>query len=95
MGMLLARSGPGGVTLEEVRPAKDNPTVSPAVTLTLLWRAELLALVEEAGAVRGLRSASKARLVARLLEVLPGDTLRSRVREAVCARSEWRADVNV
>ncbi|RKH19181.1 hypothetical protein D7X74_07615 [Corallococcus sp. CA047B] len=93
-GLVLARSGADGVTLEDVRPATDNPSPSPGATLQLLWRAELLALLEEAGEARGLRSAGKAWLVARLLEVLPGDVLRSRVREAVCVRSAWRADAN-
>ncbi|WP_147446747.1 sce7726 family protein [Corallococcus sp. CA047B] len=93
-GLVLARGGPDGVTLEEVRPSADNSSPSPGATLQLLWRAELLALLEEAGAARGLRSAGKARLLARLLELLPGDVLRSRVREAVCARGDWRADAN-
>ncbi|MCY1043322.1 hypothetical protein OV208_18540 [Corallococcus sp. bb12-1] len=93
-GLVLACGGAEGITLEEVRPAADNPSPSPGATLQLLWRGELLALLEEAGEARGLRSAGKARLVARLLEVLPGDVLRARVREAVCARGDWRADVN-
>ncbi|RYZ39281.1 MAG: hypothetical protein EOO71_20740 [Myxococcaceae bacterium] len=94
-GLVLARGGAEGVTLEDVRPAADNPSPNPGATLQLLWRGELLALLEEVGAARGLRSAGKARLVARLLELMPGDVLRSRVRAAVCARGDWRADTNV
>ncbi|RKH64135.1 hypothetical protein D7W81_19110 [Corallococcus aberystwythensis] len=94
-GLVLARGGADGVTLEDVRPAADNPSPNPGATLHLLWRVELLALLEKTGEARGLRSTGKARLVARLLEVLPGDVLRSRVRAAVCARGDWRADANV
>ncbi len=90
-GLVLARPGQDGVTLEEVRPAADNPSPNAGATLHLLWRAELLALLEEAGAARGLRSAGKARLLARLVEALPRTTLRDRVRQVVCARGDWRA----
>ena len=93
-GLVLARPGPDGVTLEEVRPAANNPSPNAGATLRLLWRAELLALLEEAGAARGLRSAGKARLLARLVEMLPGDVLRARVRQVVCARGDWRREAN-
>ncbi|NNC17655.1 sce7726 family protein [Corallococcus exiguus] len=89
-GLVLAHPGPDGVPLEEVRPAADNPSPNAGATLHLLWRAELLALLEAAGAARGLRSASKAQLLSRLVETLPGDALRDRVRQVVCARGDWR-----
>ncbi|AFE05581.1 hypothetical protein COCOR_04030 [Corallococcus coralloides DSM 2259] len=90
-GVVLAHPGPDGVTLEEVRPAADNPSPNAGATQHLLWREELLALLEEAGTARGLRSASKAQLLARLGESLPRDALRNRVRQVVCARGDWRA----
>lgn len=93
-GVVLARAEGGGVVLEEVRPAQDNPSPSPGATLRLLWRPEMLALLEEVGAARGIRSASKARFLARLVETLPGEVLRARVRLVVCARGDWRKKAN-
>ncbi|MCY1042707.1 hypothetical protein OV208_15390 [Corallococcus sp. bb12-1] len=88
---MLARSGAAGVVMESVRPAADNLSPSPGATPHPLWRAESLALLEEAGrGARGLRSAGKAWIVARLLEVLLEDVLRAHGREAVCARRGWR-----
>ncbi|QQR47721.1 sce7726 family protein [Myxococcus xanthus] len=89
-GVVLARADGGGVVLEEVRPALDNPSPSPGATVQLLWRPEMLALLEEAGSARGVRSASKGRLLARLIEVLPPAELRARVRQVVSARGDWR-----
>lgn len=89
-GVVLARAEGGGVVLEEVRPARDNPSPSPSpgATARLLWRPEMLALLESAGAARGVRSASKWRLLPRLLEVLPPAELRARVRQVVSPRRD-------
>ncbi|WNZ64195.1 sce7726 family protein [Myxococcus sp. MxC21-1] len=89
-GVVLVRAEDGGVVLEEVRPAQDNPAPGPGATLRLMWRPEMLALLEASGAARGVRSASKGRLLARLIEALPPAELRARVRQVVSARGDWR-----
>ncbi|WP_140786900.1 hypothetical protein [Myxococcus xanthus] len=89
-GVVLARAEGGGLVLEDVRPALDNPSPSPGATVRLLWRPEMLDLLETVGAARGVRSASKGRLLARLIKVLPPADLRARVRQVVAARGDWR-----
>lgn len=77
-----------------VRPAAVNPSPDAHNTARLLWRAEALALLEELGAVRGYRAASKDRLYRRLLEVVSPVEARAHVRRIVCARGDWRKEAS-
>ncbi len=78
------------VSIEEVRPAVPNPAPAVHAMLHLLWRPELVMLLDEAGALKGARSASKGRLFTRVLEVFPSDVLWPRVRKTLCDRVDWR-----
>lgn len=75
-----------------VRPAGVNPGPDAHNTARLLWRDEVLALLEQLGAVRGYRAASKNRLYRRLLEVVSPEEARAHVRRIVCARGDWRKE---
>lgn len=72
------------------RTALPNPSPSAHDTARLLWRDEVLALLEARDAVRGIRGKAKGALYQRLVEVVPHAELRAHVRKAVCARGDWR-----
>ncbi|GEL75187.1 sce7726 family protein [Myxococcus virescens] len=78
------------VAFEVVRQGADNPFREHPSTVSLLWRGEAEALLEELGAARGLRGKPRQRLYSRLNEVLPPAELRARVRQVVSARGDWR-----
>lgn len=89
-GVVRVHDVDGGLELETERESRVNPSPAAHATLHLLWRPELLALLEEAGAAKGLRAASKGRLFRRALESFPADELRARVRKALVTREDWR-----
>ena len=78
------------VAMEQEREAKPNPAPDTEAVARLLWRNEVLAILESIGATRGVRSAPKNALYRRLLEVQAPDVLRQRVRQVVCERTTWR-----
>ncbi|MBZ4371506.1 sce7726 family protein [Corallococcus sp. AS-1-6] len=80
-----------GLRFEQLREATANPEPDPLATCRLLWRDEALAFLEELGAARGVRGRSRAVLYARLVEEVPADQLRARVRQVLLQREEWRA----
>lgn len=82
----------GGVILTELREARENPNVEPAVLAKLLWRDEALEALEKAGNAQGLRSAKRSRIYARLTESLELEALRSLVRDRLRRRLGWRPD---
>ncbi|UAW08029.1 hypothetical protein Mx4_p30 [Myxococcus phage Mx4] len=79
-----------GVAFEVVRQGADNPFREHPSTISLLWRGEAEALLEDLGAARGMRGKPRHRLYARLNEVMPPEELRARVRQMVSARGDWR-----
>ena len=91
-GIVEASVVDGGVVLTELREARANPRVEPAVLAKLLWRDEALEALEEAGNAEGLRSATRSRIYARLTETLELRALRSLVRNRLRRREGWRPD---
>lgn len=79
------------VSLEVVRDAYRNPVVDPASVAGLLWRSELLSILEARGLDAGVRSATRARMGDRLAASLVAGELGCVVRDALRARSDWRA----
>lgn len=72
------------------RAARPNPEPVNLNTARLLWRDEVVALLEARGSMRGFRAASKLKLYHHLLEVVPADEQRGLVRRTVLARGNWR-----
>lgn len=87
-----ARGADGQVELRQVRVAGRNPSVAPSALVQLLWREEVLSLLEELGRADGIRSKSKSHLWERLAASLPIDQLSARVRATLKARANWRSD---
>lgn len=91
-GLSVALQGEGDtVHVETCRPALRNPELQPLSVARLLWRPEVLAILEEVGAARGVRSKPRDVLYQRLTECLHLDQLRDRVRQALKARTGWRS----
>jgi len=89
-GLTVAAMQDGAVRLSQARPTHPNPGQQPLCVVRLLWREEALALLEEAGAARGVRGKAKAILYRRLVDTLPAAELLARVRQALRARTGWR-----
>jgi hypothetical protein len=78
------------VRIEPRRHAEHNPEQQPLSVAKLLWRDEVLAILEDVGAVRGFRSKPRDVLYQRLTQCLHPDQLRDRVRLALKTRTGWR-----
>lgn len=92
-GVSLVERGPrGGIRFSPLRVPEQNPTPDPQVLVSLLWRDEALALLEELGCAAGVRSKTKAAIYSRLMEsVSDYGTLRTHVCTALKSRSNWRS----
>jgi hypothetical protein len=90
-GIKLAVGGSrGAVHFEDIRRPKLNRTLDVEALAMLLWRSEALALLEAAGAARGMKSKSRAIIYKRLTETLPLQQVRERVRACLKSRADWR-----
>jgi hypothetical protein len=93
-GLIEAREGEtGAVELIQRRRPKRNDATCQFATAALLWRSELLDLLEEMDAASGLRAATRAELVEAVVGEVGGWRLRSSVRDYLKARQDWRDDL--
>jgi hypothetical protein len=77
------------VQLEQVRTARTNPQQQPLSVAKLLWRDEVLAVLESLGAAKGVRSKPRKVLYERLVHAMPLEELRAEVRRRLKARESW------
>ena len=92
-GVKVAKMGPrGAVALRTQRRPRLNPALISSEILQLLWREEAIALLEELGRARGLRSKPRAVLYDHLDDLLSLDQVRDHVRAALKARQGWRSE---
>jgi hypothetical protein len=85
-----AGDGPQGMPrLDIVRPGRLNCTLVPESVAQLLWRDEVLELLGQLGAAKGMKSQPRRILWARLASVLSLDELRARVRQQLKSRAGW------
>jgi len=90
-GLSVARPLEGTtVAVEPRREAVRNPDQQMLSVARLLWRDEALAILEEVGAARGVRTKPRAILYEKLTASLQPDQLRARVRQALKTRAGWR-----
>jgi hypothetical protein len=91
-GVQVAEMGPrGGVLFSSVRRARNNPSQDIVAVAKLLWREEALELLQQLGAAKGFRSKPRAAIYTRLAEVVDPDQIRSRVRDRLRGRTDWRS----
>ncbi|KIZ40980.1 MULTISPECIES: sce7726 family protein [Rhodopseudomonas] len=77
------------VSLRIGRPGSKNPAPDPLQTARLLWRAELVSILERYDLIKGIRSATSDKLVQKLAAELSEELLRFEVREALKKRDNW------
>lgn len=73
-----------------VRPAVDNPGQHPYHLAQLLWREEVLLILEERELADGIRSKPRTVLWRRLADNIPLPDLKEVVREKLKSRVGWR-----
>lgn len=79
----------GHAKLVELRPAQRNPSPDPLSIAQLLWRDEVLMLLQDLDCAHGYRCATRWVLWERLVEVLELADLQAAVRQQLKARPEW------
>lgn len=90
-GIYVATQTKGRTILREDRPAQDNPNVVARSLARLLWRSELVTILEELG-VKSVRSKRASDLHSLLINTVAVDCLRRLVRETLKSRPDWRVD---
>ncbi|MGL5220719.1 MAG: sce7726 family protein [Plesiomonas shigelloides] len=81
-----------GIHLKTIRTDRKNPNVNKLSLAMLLWKDELLLILEQLGKERGLKSKPRRVLWSILADTLSINELRSTVRETLKARKDWRVD---
>ena len=90
-GVWTAKSGKGGIRLQELRRSSRNPGVDPFALAQLLWREEALEALAACGLAIGMRSKSRKEMWDRLAMELTLDDLGRTVRECIRNRTKnWR-----
>lgn len=88
-GIFRAEPGKTKVKLKEVRRGSINKGVKPHALAALIWRDQALGILEERGAAKGLRSASRDKLWDALVECLTLEELQAETRTAVRRQRQW------
>lgn len=76
------------VVFDSLRWPAPNPKIDPLSVAKLLWREEALSLLKERDAARGYLSKTRLSIYKRVVEVVPLDELRARVRRQLKLRAE-------
>jgi hypothetical protein len=92
-GVKVAVAGPRcAVHFREERLPLNNDGVVAIAVAQLLWRGEVLSLLEASGSAAGVRGKSRMVVWQRLVESMSLDNLRREVRAQLKAREGWRSD---
>lgn len=78
-GLIVASGAAGEVIFETIREPRPNPAVRFESLAHILWRDEIMATLEERERAKGVRGKSRAKIIARLAEVLTLEELRQLV----------------
>jgi hypothetical protein len=89
IGIGSGAAGPQIVSFIERRPAQQNPAPDPLAIVKLLWREEVIAVLESRGIDRGVRSKPRRHAWKRAAAEIPLPELMAEVRDALKLRS-WR-----
>ena len=93
-GISIAINTVGGFILDQARQPKSNPHVDSRAVIELLWRAEMLEILEKEGLSKGVRNKSPDLLATRLVENLSSDEIQKTVRKTLKSRANWRPDLD-
>ncbi|MEG5297602.1 sce7726 family protein [Enterobacter roggenkampii] len=81
-----------GIHLRTVRTSKLNPQLDKLALSMLLWKDELLSVLEDFGEHHGMKSKPKRILWSKLANCIEIGELRHVVRAKLKARKDWRVD---
>jgi len=93
-GIKIAKVANSGddIYFSNIREAEENPNQDNVAIAGLLWREEALNILEEIGQADGVRSKPRIAIYERLAEALDSKTLKTKVREHLRLRMNWRSD---
>jgi len=90
-GIKVVTCGPrGGVKFETAQPFQTNPSINPLALAELLWRPELIEILQERGSAASTLRKPRSYLYRELTDSVELDELRDLVRQRLKARERWR-----
>jgi len=89
-GIMVATIEGSRVSLEQKRRPEENPQRDSRALLELLWRDECVAILQDASAIEGIRSAPKSLLRERILALFSSDQIDEHVLRSLKGRDRWR-----
>lgn len=89
-GIMEAYVRNGQLQLKELRKSRKNQNVNSIALAQLLWKDEIIALINQKGVTRGIVSKPKKELWRLLSELYPLKELSKEVRQALKLRANWR-----
>lgn len=81
-----------GVKLRHIRQPQRNKLIENLSIVQLLWKDELIMILEDAGIKKGLNNKSKPFLWSCVLEKIAPEKISSTVRERLKLRANWRVE---
>jgi hypothetical protein len=90
-GIRLAKEQGGSICFNVIRDPEENPDPDSLQIALLMWKDEILSVLEELGLDRGYRSKTKKRMAKRLVQGTDREELSQFVRDALKAREDWRS----
>jgi len=88
-GITIASLHHDAIKLQEVKPSQRNPSPDSLQLVRLLWRNELLTMLEQYGIDRGVRSSTVDIMARRAAAEIPSLSLAGEVRAALKSRIGW------
>ncbi len=90
-GIKVVTAGPrGGISFETAQAFAQNPTIDPLALAELLWRPEVVEILQERGAPPALLRKPRGVLYKYLAETVDLQELRPLIRQRLKARARWR-----
>lgn len=89
-GLVEANQSGSHIVLTERRRPERNPRLDGCAVAALLWRSELLSVLQSLGLEQGLRSKPTRFLVERLNEKLSAAAIANHTRRVIKSRGDWR-----
>ncbi|RXE84303.1 sce7726 family protein [Pseudoalteromonas sp. A757] len=94
VGITIAEKGTkGGIHFKCYRKAKMNPKVEPFSVAHLLWKAEVISIMEEIGITKNLVSKTRHELYSQLVEHINLYELVRNIKITFKSRANWRSEL--
>jgi hypothetical protein len=90
IGITKAEFHRGKISFIELRKAKKNSHIEKQMIVQLLWRQEALAVLENMGADKGVRSKNKDAIWSKLATLIDTKDLIAEIKNTLSIRSNWQ-----